>query len=83
MKKPLFPDEQELSSAKVLIIDDEPFGAPRLIDGPREATRLDLVIAQVRIGIERMTSSESLRELRRAIQEYRRVQTERRKRARW
>jgi hypothetical protein len=67
----------------VLIVDDDPFGAPRLIDGPREGARLDLVIEQISIGIERMTSGEPLRELSHAIQEYRRVQTERRKRARW
>jgi hypothetical protein len=58
---------------------DGPFGLPTLIDGPSEAARLDLVIEQVRIGIEQMASSQALQEVRRAIQEYRQVQKARQK----
>ena len=56
-----------------------PFGLPTLIDGPSEAARLDVVIEQVRNGIEQMASSQALQEVRRAIQEYRHVQKSRRK----
>jgi hypothetical protein len=48
-----------------------------LIDGPSEAERLDFVIEQMRIGIEQMTSSQALQEVRRVIQEYRHVQNAR------
>jgi hypothetical protein len=61
---------------------DGPLGVPMPIDGPSEAARLDLVIEQVRIGIEQMASSQALQEVRRAIQEYRRVQQARRKQRR-
>ena len=61
---------------------DGPFGLPTLMDGPSEAARLDLVIEQVRIGIEQMASGQALREVRRAIQEDRHVQKTRRKQQR-
>jgi len=49
-----------------------------LVDGPSEAARLDVVIEQIH-GVEHMASSEALREVRRAIQEYRQAQKARRK----
>jgi hypothetical protein len=64
------------------LIVDGPFGLPTLIDGPTEAARLDLVIEQVRTGVEQMASSQALQEVRRAIQEYRHVQKARRKQRR-
>lgn len=65
-----------------LIVEDS-FGAAGVIDGPREVARLDVVIGQVRDGIVRLASNERLQEVRGAIYEYRRVQKERRARARW
>ena len=61
---------------------DGPFGLPTLMDGRSEAARLDLVIEQVRIGIEQMASGQALGEVRRAIQQYRHVQKARRKQQR-
>jgi hypothetical protein len=61
------------------LIGDGPFGLPMLVDGPSEAARLDVVIEQIHIGVEHMASSEALREVRRAIQEYRQAQKARRK----
>jgi hypothetical protein len=63
-----------------LIVED--VGGPFVIDGPREVARLDMVIEQVRAGIDRLASNERLQEVRGAIHEYRRVQKERRARAR-
>jgi hypothetical protein len=56
-----------------LIVDD-PFGLPALIDGPSEVARLDVMIQQIRIGIEQMASSQALPHVRRVIQEYRHLQ---------
>jgi hypothetical protein len=66
-----------------VLITDDPFGAARLIDGPSEAARLDFVIEQVGIGIDRMTAGQPLQEVRGAIREYRRVRKERRRNLRW
>ncbi len=59
------------------------FGDARVIDGPREVARLDVVIEQLRVGIDRLASNERLQEVCGATHEYRRVQKERRMRARW
>jgi hypothetical protein len=66
------------------LVVEGPYGLPTLIDGPSEAARLNVVIEQVRSGIEHMASTQALREVRRAIQEYRRAQKmRRRKQPRW
>lgn len=54
----------------VLIVEG-PFGFPLVIDGPREVERLDDIIAQVRSGLERLSSRDALDEVRSAIREYR------------
>jgi hypothetical protein len=66
-----------------VLIGEDPFGVPRVIDGPRDVARLDFVIEQVRAGIGHMASDQSLQEVRRAINEYRRIQKQRRTPARW
>jgi hypothetical protein len=48
-----------------------PFGAPMVIDGPREVERLDGMIAQIDAALQRLSSSQALTEIRGAIQEYR------------
>ena len=54
-----------------------------VIDGPREAVRLDIVIEQLRAGLERVGSGQALRDVRRAIQEYRQVQRAQRTDRQW
>jgi hypothetical protein len=53
------------------LIVDGPFGLPTVIDGPREVERLDTIIEQVRSALERLSSSDSLWEVRSAIRQYR------------
>ena len=47
------------------------FGAPMVIDGPREVERLDGMIALIDAALQRLSSDEALTELRGAIREYR------------
>ena len=53
------------------LIVEGPFGAPMVIDGPREVERLDGMIAQINAALRRLSSKEALTEVRAAIQEYR------------
>ena len=53
------------------LIVEGPFGAPLVIDGPREVERLDGMIAQINAALRRLSSKEALTEVRAAIQEYR------------
>ena len=47
-----------------------PFGAPMVIDGPREVERLDRMIAQLDVALRRLSSDQALTEIRGAIHEY-------------
>ena len=53
------------------LVVDGPFGLPMVIDGPRELERLDAVIEQIRVALERLSSRDALEEVRGAIREYR------------
>ena len=53
------------------LIVDGPFGLPMVIDGPRELERLNTVIGQIRLALERLSSRDALVEVRGAIREYR------------
>ncbi len=53
------------------LIVEGPFGAPMLIDGPREVERLDGMIAQIAAALQRLASDQALTEIRGAIREYR------------
>jgi hypothetical protein len=53
---------------------DNQFGFTVVIDGPREAVRLDHVIETLRAGLENVTSAGALHAVRRAIKEYRQAQ---------
>jgi hypothetical protein len=53
------------------LVVDGPFGLPMVIDGPRELERLDTVIAQTALALERLSSRDALEEVRGAIREYR------------
>jgi hypothetical protein len=53
------------------LIVEGPFGATRVIDGPREVERLDGMIAQIDAALQRLSSNEALTEVRGAIREYR------------
>ena len=53
------------------LLVDGPFGLPMVIDGPRELERLDTVIEQIRLALERLSSRDALEEVRGAIREYR------------
>ena len=53
------------------LIVEGPFGAPMVIDGPREVERLDGMIAQIDAALQRLSSNQALTEIRGAIQEYR------------
>ena len=52
------------------LIVEGPFGFPMVIDGPREVERLDGVIEQIEAGLQRLSSTEALQEVRGAIREY-------------
>jgi len=53
-----------------LLVVDGPFGLPIVIDGPRELERLNAVIAQTALALERLSSPDALEEVRGAIREY-------------
>ena len=53
------------------LLVEGPFGAPMVIDGPREVERLDGMIAQIDAALQRLSSDQALTEIRGAIQEYR------------
>ena len=53
------------------LIVEGPFGAPMLIDGPREVERLEGMIAQIAAALQRLASDQALTEIRGAIREYR------------
>ena len=53
------------------IVVDGPFGLATVVDGPREVERLDAAIEQIEAGLQRLSSKESLDEVRGAIREYR------------
>ena len=53
------------------LIVDGPFGLPTVIDGPHELERLDAVIVQIRLALERLSCRDALEEVRNAIREYR------------
>jgi hypothetical protein len=53
------------------LIVEGPFGAPMVIDGPREVERLDSMIAQIDAALQRLSSNQALTEIRGAIQTYR------------
>jgi hypothetical protein len=53
------------------VIVEGPFGAPMVVDGPREVERLDGMIAQIDSALKRLSSNEALTEVRGAIREYR------------
>jgi hypothetical protein len=53
------------------LIVDGAFGLPMVIDGPRELERLDTVIGQIGLALERLSSRDALDEVRGAIRQYR------------
>jgi hypothetical protein len=52
---------------------DGPFGWPRLVDGPEEARRLDMVIESLTAALERVAAGHAYEEARGVIDEYRRA----------
>ena len=53
------------------LIADGPLGLPILIDGPREAAKLDDVIESLRIGVEHLGSDEAITVVRETLRAYR------------
>jgi len=53
------------------LIGDGPLGLPILIDGPREAARLDDVIESLRINVEHLGSEEAINVVRETLRAYR------------
>lgn len=65
------------------VIVDGPFDIPMVIDGPREVERLDYVIEQLRLALERLSFNEALEEVRGAIREYRDSEKRQTRAGRW
>lgn len=53
------------------LVQEGPFGFPLVINGPSEVERLDAMNAQLRSGLDRLSSPDALDEVRGAIREYR------------
>jgi len=53
------------------LIVDGPLGVPVLVDGPREAAKLDAVIESLRIDVERLASDEAITIIRETLHAYR------------
>ena len=53
------------------LVVDGPFGMPMLIDGPREAVRLDDLSESLRIDVERLGSDEAITLVRETLRAYR------------
>jgi hypothetical protein len=53
------------------LIVDGPLGVPILVDGPREAARLDRLIESLRIDVERLGSDEAIAIVRETLHAYR------------